>query len=178
LLGVSRLARLLKTDWGRPAFAPGLARYAQLTTLELETTARLVGALYATMDRFELFSSLSLLYFAAASFSETARRLGKPQLADSFLLCRNPEFSKQLQRFCETASQRLSIGDAGKLEQQIREAIEPFDVAGLTDRSRHPWYPAKVSDLYRSASKLGADEGEVAAMLARCGFTPHAEPVA
>jgi FADH2 O2-dependent halogenase len=130
------------------------------------------------MDRFELFSSLSLLYFAAASFSETARRLGKPQLADSFLLCRNPDFSKQLLRFCEAARQRLSAGDAGKLEQQIREAIAPFDVAGLTDRSRHPWYPANVSDLHRSAAKVGASAGEITAMLAKCGLTPHTEPLA
>ena len=178
LLGVTRLARLLKSHWERPSFGPGLGEFAQLTALELEATARLVGALYATMDRFELFSNLSLLYFAAASFSETARRLGKPQLADSFLLCRHPVFSKQLQQFCEAACQRPSAEEAGDLQRRIRQAIEPFDVAGLTDRSRHPWYPSIASDLYRSAPKLGADKTEVSAMLAKCGFTLGAEQVA
>jgi len=33
------------------------------------------------MKDFPLFTSLSLLYFAAASFTETARRLGRPELA-------------------------------------------------------------------------------------------------
>ena len=40
----------------------------------------LVAALYATMADPPLFKRLSLLYFAAASFSEAARRLGRPEL--------------------------------------------------------------------------------------------------
>ncbi len=170
LLGVGRLARLLQAHWHQPTFQPGLHDYAQLTTLELETTARLVGALYATMDRFELFQELSLLYFAAASFSETARRLGKPHLADGFLLCRHPGFAAQLQAICGAASQPLSVGEIENLRQRVRVAIEPFDVAGLTDRSRHPWYPALVMDLLRGAPKLGVSEKEIAAMLQKCGL--------
>src|SRR6266404_1824914 len=57
----------------------------RLDFLELKTTARLVGALYATMPRFEFFKALTLLYFAVASYSEAARRLGKGHLAESFL---------------------------------------------------------------------------------------------
>src|ERR1041385_280690 len=129
------------------------------------------------MDRFEAFASLSLLYFAAASFSETARRLGKPELADSFLLCRHPVFSKQLRQFCEQAAKPNSAADASKLRRVIRKAIEPFDVAGLSACSRHPWYPALSSDLYRNARKLGAGEAELAAMFVRCGLTPGTEQV-
>ena len=115
LLGVGRIARLLQSHWQLPSFQPGLQDYAQLTTLELETTARLVGALYATMDRFELFKELSLLYFAAASFSETARRLRKPQLADAFLLSRHPIFSTQLERICALANQSPSVEQGRQL---------------------------------------------------------------
>jgi len=167
LLGVGRLARLLQAHWHQPTFQPRLHDYAQQTTLELETTARLVGALYATMDRFELFKELSLLYFAAASYSETARRLGKPQLADGFLLCRHRGFAAQLEEICAVASKPLSAGEIESLRLRVRAAIEPFDVAGLTDRSRHPWHPALVTDLLRGAPKLGVSEKEVAAMLER-----------
>jgi len=52
-----------------------------------------------------------------------------------------------------------------------REAIEPLDVAGLTDRSRRSWYPALASDLLRAAPKLGVDENQIAGMLAKCGIT-------
>ena len=171
LLGVARIARLLQSHWRLPGFAPGLEDYGQLTTLELETTARLVGSLYATMNRFELFKELSLLYFAAASFSETARRLGKPELADAFLLCRHPVFSGQLRRLCEAASQPFSPEEAACLERGIREAIEPHDVVGLTNRSRRSWYPALASDLLHAAPKLGVDENQIAKMLAKCGIT-------
>jgi FADH2 O2-dependent halogenase len=90
LFGLVRLGHLLSEHWRRESFRAALDCYAQLTVLELESTARLVGALYAAMDRFDLFKQLSLLYFAAAHFSETARRSDQAHLADSFLLCRDP----------------------------------------------------------------------------------------
>jgi FADH2 O2-dependent halogenase len=162
LLGIQRLGRRLK-DFGRPEFYEGLAEDARLTTIEFETTARLIKGLYASMNRFDRFKKLSLLYFAAASFSEAARRLGKTHLADGFLLCRNPVFAARLRSLCET--------DGPDWDARLSEAIEPFDVAGLTDESRHPWYPADASDLFRNAPKLGASAAEIAGMLEKCGFT-------
>jgi tetracycline 7-halogenase / FADH2 O2-dependent halogenase len=144
LLGVARLAHLLSNHWQKPSFASKLHDYAQITTLELETTARLVAALYATMNQFDLFKQLSLLYFAAAHFSETARRSGQRHLADSFLLCRDSNFSTQLRQICEAATQPLSPNSASDLIERIRKTIQPFDLAGLTDPSRGPWYPALV----------------------------------
>jgi FADH2 O2-dependent halogenase len=170
LLGITRIAELLKSNSHGPALQAGLAHYAELTALELETASRLVGALYATMERFDLFKELSLLYFAAASYSETVRRLGKPHLADGFLLCRHPVFSAQFRQFCEAAGKPLSGGDVWQLGKKIRQSIEPFDVAGFTDQSRHPWYPAMASDLFRQAPKVGASEDEIRMMLKRCGL--------
>jgi FADH2 O2-dependent halogenase len=170
LLGVTRLGRSLGSHWQRSSFQRELESYSRLTLLELDTAARLVAALYANMRRFDLFKELSLLYFAAASFSETARRLGKTHLADSFLLCRHPVFSRQLRQICAAAQRPLSTKEIAKLKREIRAAIEPFDVAGLTDRSRHPWYPALALDLLRNAPKLGAERREIAAMLQRCGL--------
>jgi FADH2 O2-dependent halogenase len=56
------------------------------------------------------------------------------------------------------------------LIEEIDRAIEPFDIAGLLDRSRRDWYPVLADDLMRSAGKLGAGEGDVQRLLARCGF--------
>jgi FADH2 O2-dependent halogenase len=160
LLGLQRLAGILRTQ-GHARFESDLDDYARLTTLELETTARLVSALYATMDDFDAFRELSLLYFAAASYSEATRRLGKT--GQDFLLCRDPVFAPQLRELCETNSRNLM--------QRVRQAIEPIDVAGLTDRSRHPWYPALTSDLFSNAHKLDASKEEILLMLERCGLT-------
>ncbi len=170
LLGVQRMGDVLRLGLKDSRFEQRLADYAAMTTLELETTSRLVGALYATMNRFELFKDLSLLYFAAASYSETARRLGKPELADGFLLCRHPVFANQLREICDAANETLSADAIKKLSRSIREAIEPLDVAGLTDAARHPWYPALAADMLRNARKVNASEKEIRAMLARCGL--------
>lgn len=163
LLGIQRLARLLRNQ-GRPEFASGLVAYARATTREFEATARLVGALYARMSQFDQFKDLSRLYFAAASYAETARRLGKRELVPDFLLCGHPRFGPQLRELSD-----LPAGDASQA-RRVLAAIEPIDVAGLTDSSRDPWYPALAADMVRNAAKLSASEGEVYAMLDRCGL--------
>jgi FADH2 O2-dependent halogenase len=169
LLGLERLGRLLETHWGKASLHDAMLSYACLTASELDTTGQLVGALYATMDRFELFKALTLLYFAAATFSETARRLGKPHLAKAFLLCDKPTFAESVAQICELARQPLSAAQVGTLKRHIRQTIQPFDTAGLTDQSRDPWYAADPADLLVHASKLGASQTEAMAMLKRCG---------
>ncbi|MGH7972254.1 MAG: NAD(P)/FAD-dependent oxidoreductase [Limisphaerales bacterium] len=164
LSGILRIAEVLKSFFRDSSFKEALASYASITPLELETTAALVGALYAAMDRFDLFKALSRLYFAAASFSEVARRLGKPGLADGFLLCRNPEFQPRLTEICATARGELSASESAALKRQILDLIAPFDLAGLTDSSRDPWYPARGEDILRNAAKLGATKEELAAL--------------
>ncbi len=159
LLGVSRLARLLEEDWGTERFATGLTDYAKQTDAELLAAARLIAGLYRSMGNFEEFTRLSLLYFAAASYSETARRLGKPYLAPSFLLHDHPQFGPAMER---------ALADP-TIESTMR-AIEPVDVAGLSDSTRGNWYSADAMDLLRNAHKVGASEAEINQLLQRCGF--------
>jgi FADH2 O2-dependent halogenase len=170
LLGIERLAGILRRHGTGLSCTNELQDYGRLTTRELETTAQLVAALYSTMDRFNLFRELSLLYFAAASFSETARRLNKPALADSFLLCKHPVFGPELLACCRRATQAPMEAEAADLQKKVQHAIEPFEVAGLTDRARHPWYPALVSDLYAATAKLSVSEMEIRMMLKECGL--------
>ena len=95
LLGILRLVDLLERTSAGPERDAALADYERTTLAELDATERLVAALYATMDDPPLFKRLSLLYFAAASFSEAARRLGRPELAPGFLLCAHPAFGRR-----------------------------------------------------------------------------------
>lgn len=170
LLGIERLAGILQRHGTGLSSSNELQEYGRLTTRELETTAQLVAALYSTMDRFSLFRELSLLYFAAASFSETARRLNKPALADSFLLCKHSVFGPELIACGRRAAKAGTEAEAADLQNAIRAVIQPFEVAGLTDRTRHPWYPALVSDLYAAAPKLGVSEADIRMMLKECGL--------
>jgi FADH2 O2-dependent halogenase len=170
LLGVSRLADILEQDWGSPHFYTRLKHYAAQTTDELLATSRLIGSLYANMDNFPVFTALSLLYFAAASFSETARRLKKPQLAPSFLLHDHPVFGPACRKLFERAQLVCTEHESAIFIEDVFRIIEPIDVAGLCNRQRRNWYPVDPEDLLLSASKVGATREEISRMLKSCGF--------
>jgi FADH2 O2-dependent halogenase len=57
-----------------------------------------------------------------------------------------------------------------ELMEQIQCAIEPFDLAGLCDRSRRNWYPVNAEDLLGATGKLGASRAEIEKLLSRSGF--------
>lgn len=175
LLGISRLAEVIAADWGTPHFATGLHNYAAKTETELLATARLIGSLYANMDNFPVFIALSLLYFAAASYSEAARRLGKSYLAPSFLLCNRPDFGPHCMRLCGRARQLRTKAESDQLIRDILATIEPFNIAGLGRAERRNWYPAEAGDLLEGAGKLESTQEEILAMLQHCGFQPTRE---
>jgi len=171
LLGVARLARVLRKEWKSPTLKAALADYSAQTLRELDATAALVGALYAQMSDFEVFRALTLLYFAAASFSETARRLEKPELASAFLLLDREDFAKAFHRSLELARCPLAGIWRAVSFKSIATTIAPVNVAGLADPGRRHWYPASAEDLFDAAHKLGASRGEVERLLKRSGFS-------
>lgn len=171
LLGVMRLAENFEHNWGTGRFTTNLEHYAAQTRAELLATARVVGALYANLDNCEVFSALSLLYFAAASFAEAARRLHKPELASSFLMHDHPFFGPQCARVLERARTARSNADCEALIEDVFKIIEPIDVAGLTNRARLGWYPVDAQDLLAAAHKVHATHNEILQMLKRCGFS-------
>jgi FADH2 O2-dependent halogenase len=171
LLGIQRLAEAFAAG----GLAPDLADYERQTQAELDATEALVAALYASMADFEAFKRLTLLYFAAASYTEAVRRLGHPERAAGFLLHADGRFGPAM-RAC--VSSVLTMPDASgdpraarrRLFADIEQAIEPFDIAGLRDASRRDWYPALAADLIAGAGKLGATPRQVGLLLARSGF--------
>ncbi len=170
LLGVGRMARLLEETTPGPGRAAALAQYAQDTTEELRITERLVAALYATMEDFPLFKRLTTLYFAAASYAETVRRLGHPERARGFLLQADPVFGASLREITSRVGS-LSGSDARRvLLDDIASAIAPYDVAGLGSTNRRDWYPVLAADLHAARARLGVSAEAIDALLARCGF--------
>ena len=172
LLGIQRLAEVLKNLNASEAH---LKRHETQTLREVDRAARLIAALYRNMDRPQVFNALTLLYFAAASFTETARRLGKADVAgETFLLGDHARFAPAFELCIDLA---LQVADATRIVKQVLTAIEPIDIAGLSDSSRRNAYGVFASDLRSAAHKLNASVGEIDAMLARCGFVANPEPV-
>jgi FADH2 O2-dependent halogenase len=170
LLGVLRLVGVLERTQPGAERNAALAAYERTTLAELDATERLVGAMYATMADAPLFKRLGLLYFAAASFSEAARRLGRPELAPGFLLSAHPTFSHELAACASLAAARPDGAARRALERRIDAAIEPFDAAGLLDAGRRDWYPVRAEDLLASAAKFNATREEVLGLLERTGM--------
>ena len=175
LLGIGRLAEVFEGDLDSPRLEERLKDFARQTLQELDVAAKLVAALYASMNDFPLFTALALLYFAGASFTETARRLRRPELARGFLLSDHPDFSARLQSCCDRVLRAfphggLTAAARASLIEDVYQAIEPFDVAGLCARDRCNWYPVTACDLLNARGKLGVSQAEINQLLARCGF--------
>ena len=168
LLGIERLAAALERRDAPEAFGAALRRHGALTLFEADTAALLVSALYASFADFPLFAALTMLYFAAASYAEAARRLGRPRLSGSFLSGNHPTFGPALWSCCRMALER-DPARRPELLAAIRRAIEPFDVIGLLDESRRNWYPVLAEDLVAARHKLGATQKEIEKVLAAMG---------
>lgn len=174
LLGIQRLAAMLEAGLDAPNREGQLADYASQTDAELLAAADLVGALYASLDNFPVFVALTMVYFAAVSYAESAHRLGKPELASSFLLVDHPDFGPSMRALIARSRNVRSNEEAAQFADDVRRAIEPINIAGLADPARRNWYPVDASDLLGSAQKLHATRDEIAKLLDRCGFHPQA----
>lgn len=169
LLGIERLAAAIEISWGGPDFDEKLRAHGELTLAEADTAGLLVSALYASFGDFPVFAALATLYFAAASYAEAARRLGRPELSGSFLSGNHPTFGPALAHCCRLACERDPRKRAALLEK-IRFAIEPLDIIGLSDASRNNWFPVDPADLLAGAHKLGATPAQVQDLLRRSGL--------
>lgn len=166
LLGVQRLGRAFRD--GAPS-ARAIHCYAKQTLADLAVVEDLVSALFARMDDFGSFTALTMLYFAAASFAESARRLGRAELALGFLLRRHETFRTGLAELCSLARHGHS---SGNLAARIEQLVEPFNVIGLFNPMRRNWYPVDFADLYRTPSKLNATSTDIDAFLKKAGLLP------
>ena len=142
----------------------------QETECELLAASRLIAALYATMGNFPAFTAVSLLYFAAVSFSETAIRLGRPELAAGFLLDQHPEFGPAARLLLERAYKLRGEDDTRGFAEDVLRVIEPFNLGRFGDPALRNRYPVRAEDLLDARCKVGASREEIMSMLDRTGF--------
>jgi FADH2 O2-dependent halogenase len=165
LLGIQRLAAALEGSGDTSSLSGGLAEYAAATSGEACTAAALVGASYASFPAFEAFADLSMLYFVAASYSEMARRLERPDLAPGFLLRGRPEFR-------EAFLKHTSAARAGRRTPaaEVHADMEAFNIAGLCNADARRWDGVDLEDVVRGAGKLEQTPDEVRAFIRRMGW--------
>jgi transcriptional regulator with GAF, ATPase, and Fis domain/2-polyprenyl-6-methoxyphenol hydroxylase-like FAD-dependent oxidoreductase len=159
-LGVERLGRLLEEDFGRDGFNERLREYGQTTLMEADHTAGLLAGCYAAFPQFDLFTALSMTYFAAASYCEMARRLGRNHLAQRFLAVDHPAFAAATESLSQTL-RRGDVSDSIRFAAQVKQTIDCLNVAGLCDQRKRNWYDVDLESVVDQAQKLETTSAEM-----------------
>lgn len=164
LLGVKRLGRLLEETGNGMDMQARLGEYGAVTLAEADWTAHLIGACYNAFPRFPLFSALAMFYFAAASFSEIAHRVARPEMTSRYLAEDHPEFAAGLRHCTELLREGVAVDktalsspaeEEDSFRRRVAQAINPLNIAGLCDDSKRNWYGVNLEDVIRGAEKLG-----------------------
>jgi len=149
--------------------------YSEQTVLELDTTGRLISALYWNMNDFPLFRALTTLYFAAVSFAEAGRRLDPGGVDPGFLLRTHPTFGPAMRlcvaRAIEHGQTNGSPARSRSIQADIRSAIQSVDVIGIGRSDRTSRFPADNADLFLNRHKLGASHEDIERLIERCGLS-------
>jgi FADH2 O2-dependent halogenase len=159
-LGVERLGRLLEENLGERELNERLREYGRATLVEADHTADFIAGCYAAFPRFELFTSLSMVYFAAAGYCEMARRLGRNHLAQSFMAVDRPAFADATSRLSRTLRHNDRF-DPSLFAAQVKQKIDCLNVAGLCDRRKRNWYDVDLDDVIACAEKLEITSDEM-----------------
>jgi FADH2 O2-dependent halogenase len=159
-LGVERLGRLLEENLGEDALNERLGEYGRMTLAEADHTADFIAGCYAAFPRFELFTSLSMIYFAAAGYCEMARRLGRDHLAQSFLAMDRPAFAEGASRLSRTL-RRDGRFDSVLFASQVKQKIDCLNIGGLCDKRKRNWYDVDLDDVIAGAEKLEITSDEM-----------------
>jgi FADH2 O2-dependent halogenase len=131
--------------------------YGDVTLADVDHTARFVAGCYAAFPTFERFTAYSMFYFAAASYSEMARRLKVHSASARFLGADRKPFAEELLRL----SPQVHAGSPG-YAASVAHAIDPLNIAGLSDPAKRNWYPVDLRDTVLGAAKLGVTEEQIA----------------
>ena len=145
LLGIARLAEAIEEDWANDRLSARLKLYEEQTLAELDAAGELVSALYASMNDFPLFTRVSLLYFAAITYTESVWRAGGRLAQIAFLLNDHPLFGPELRACCRevraAACAELTPSARAALISRLSRAIEQIDLIGFSDPGRRNWFP-------------------------------------
>jgi tetracycline 7-halogenase / FADH2 O2-dependent halogenase len=157
LLGIERLARVFERgevdEVDRGGGSSDLPMvYGEATLNDADRTARFIAGSYASFRQFPIFAAYSMFYFAAASYSEMARRLESPRTPRGFLCGDSHAFRVAMERLSPAAATKV---DPDCYQRDVATAVADWNIAGLCDGGKKNWYGVDLEDTIRNAAKLG-----------------------
>ncbi len=143
LTGVTRLADLLEGPPGVQRSAL-LTAYAQAVDREARLIDVYVDSCYRALPSFELYTTVSMMYFVAATYSEYLVRNGGRRPEDVFLMAHDGPFVEMVEGFHHRLIALVDNGiDAeavGRFQDDLFVALRPYSVAGLCNPARNNMY--------------------------------------
>jgi tetracycline 7-halogenase / FADH2 O2-dependent halogenase len=179
LIGIERLGRILEETWNGADLPGRLREYGDLTLADADWTAEFVGGCFAGMPHFQLFVEYSMYYFAAASFSEIARRVERRELASRFLCQNRAGFAAGLRSGSDWLRRRAAEarspepGDVVRLAGEVAAAVRGSNIAGLCDPAKRNWYGIDWNDLVENARYLDYTPDAMRALLAAADWADY-----
>jgi FADH2 O2-dependent halogenase len=146
LTGIERLFSILSDTTPGDVRNQRLKEYERAVLAEIDLIDTLVHGCYETFSRFEMMTAFTMLYFAAATFSEHQRRSHSQPAGAGFLLSHDANFRAILARAhreaCRIAARPHADRDAAqRFADEIAAAIRPYNIAGLCDPAKRNLYP-------------------------------------
>lgn len=152
LVGIERLALAMEQSPPGAESRVAPADYGAATLEEADHAARFIAGCYASFSRFERFAAYSMFYFAAASFSEMARRIDAPARPRRFLCADHRSFGPAT---LALSPPRDAASSAPEYAREVASAVECLNIAGLCEPAKRNWYGVDMEDAVRGAAKLG-----------------------
>jgi FADH2 O2-dependent halogenase len=140
LFAVERLGRILAEDWRGPHRERRLAQYGGTVLQELAWMDEITGTCFACLDRFDVMTSVAMLYFVAAVYCEERERAGQAPGDAAFLLADDVPYRQIAAAVCRAAP-AVSRSGARSFAAEVQRRLEPYNTCGLCDPARRNLYP-------------------------------------
>jgi FADH2 O2-dependent halogenase len=170
LLGVERIGKVLEFGLHHDQLPNRLREYGAITLAEADHTAQFIAACYAAFPRFETFAAYSMFYFAAASYSEMARRLDCGHLVQRFLAADRHPFAEGMLELGQLLRQSHNISPA-IFSDRVKQVVAALNIAGLCDHNKRIWYGVDLNDVIAGAVILGKTAEELRVILRNATWT-------
>ena len=147
LVGIERLATILDSTGPGAERDRRFAAYGKTVLDEIAFIDRLVAASWSNFRRFDRFTSVSMLYFAASIASEHRRMQGTFESSDGFLMAGHPSFRGRIDRALDDLLALGTLPPEAAFERwkdSVAAAVRQDDIAGLCDPAKLNLYPYEM----------------------------------
>ncbi|NOT01064.1 MAG: NAD(P)-binding protein [Phycisphaerales bacterium] len=138
--GIERLAPILTGDCDPLHRDWALAAYDRNVNRSFDLIDRLVAACMRSFECFDVMTSVTMAYFAAATFTEERLRAGVDVSAHGFLLAQDDRFGEIADEMYRAVG-NISRLDAAAFTKRVADLLTPYNTIGLCDPARRNMYP-------------------------------------